>query len=107
MGAEAAIKRWAQNVNAGKSPVTTAELHTVYRFVSQTTMPVAKFAVMLIKRGIPKPHDIEVHGRATRGIEIEWKAPARRLAGFKDLIGGVRAKSVDNDIERAVLKLGD
>lgn len=108
MTADAAIKRWAEGVNSGKAtPVTTAELHSVYRFISQTNMPVAKFAVMMVKRGIPKPQDIEVRGHATRGIEVEWKAPAKRLLAYKDIIKTVRAPTINDDIERSVLKIGD
>lgn len=103
---ETAIKRWAASVNSGvTSGVTMRELHAVYRLISQTGMAVAKFAVMLIKRGVPVPSNVTIGDKVCSGIEVEWKASATALQPFKDTLGGVRAPAVDNDVERAVLKM--
>jgi hypothetical protein len=96
LSGEEAIKRWADGVNRGKTPVSLAELHNVYKMISKSQIAVAKFMVMLIKRGIEKPTTVNIADRSTQGIQVEWKSSARQLAAYKDVIGKVVAKAVDD-----------
>jgi hypothetical protein len=107
MSADIAIKRWAKDVNQGHpTPVSIAELQSVYRLLSGSQIPVTKFSVMLLKRGVPKPKDLEVGGKVAPCVEVEWTASPLELSGYKDLIGTVRAAAVGDPSDRAVLSIG-
>jgi hypothetical protein len=106
LGAETAIKRWAPFVNTGKAtPVTMAELQSVYRLLSGNALPVTKFSVMLRKRGVPKPEDMMIGEHLKSAVMVEWKGAAAALSGYKHLIGGVKAQAIDG-VDRVVLAMG-
>jgi len=105
-GAEAAIKRWAKNVNVGRpTPVTLAEMQAVYRMLSGNIQPASKFSVMLRKRGVQKPEDMIVDDKMTLAIKVNWVGSAAILNGYKHLIGSVKAQALD-PIDRAVVSMG-
>ncbi len=102
------IQRWASCVNVGSTTVVSvAEIHHVYRFISQRSMPLNKFGVMLTKRGVPKRTNVRIDGKVALGLKVEWKAEPSQLQMYKGLLGGgVKATAIDDPVERAILDMG-
>ena len=69
-------------------------------------MASAKFQVMLVKRGIPRPENVKLGDQMHLGIHVDWKCDPEVLKGYKRITGGkVKASTIDGDPD--VLSIGD
>ena len=63
------------------------------------------FGIMITKQGVEKRGHTMEGDRRGRGLMIEWKASAKDLSTYKGIIGGVRAPTVTDPLERKILEM--